>query len=177
MSDLVIPAPIIRRLAAAVYDSLLALALIIVSLLIALIPLFLLHIDAASAQWARFCTALELSVGLLFFGWFWTHGGQTAGMVAWRLQVRRDDGAPLRWPIAAIRYAAMIACWITALAPTLIVLPQRISGNNHLALGIGALALTVLGLLSTVLDGRKRAPHDRVSGCEVILLPPKKREA
>lgn len=81
--------------------------------------------------------------GLLFFGWFWTHGGQTLGMRAWRVQLRREDGAALRWPQAAFRYALAWLAWLP----------------------LGA------GVLWCLLDHRRQAAHDRLAGTEVMLLP------
>lgn len=46
-------------------------------------------------QWLLFVCEI-LSV-VLFFGWFWTHSGQTLGMQAWRVKVESNDGAPLSW--------------------------------------------------------------------------------
>lgn len=84
-----------------------------------------------------------LLVGLLFFGWFWTHGGQTLGMRAWRLQLRREDAGPLNWPRAVLRYALAWPSW--------------------LLLGVG--------VLWSLIDSRKQAAHDRLAGTEVVLLP------
>ena len=44
----------------------------------------------------------------LFFGWFWTHGGQTLGLRAWKLKVIRDEGGPLGWKDASLRMAASL---------------------------------------------------------------------
>jgi uncharacterized RDD family membrane protein YckC len=84
-----------------------------------------------------------------FFGWFWTHGGQTLGMRAWRLRVVRDDGGPLGWPQAARRFAAAALSWA--------------------ALGLGFLWCSI--------DPERRTWHDRLSGTHLVLLPktPKKR--
>jgi uncharacterized RDD family membrane protein YckC len=49
-------------------------------------------------------TAMLLSA-FLFFGFFWTHSGQTLGMQAWRIRVLRNDGGSISWKQAAIRFA------------------------------------------------------------------------
>lgn len=41
-----------------------------------------------------------------FFGWFWTHGGQTLGMRAWGLRLSGPNGAPVQWSQALLRFAA-----------------------------------------------------------------------
>lgn len=46
---------------------------------------------------------------LWWFGYYalsWRRGGQTIGMKAWRLQVRRLDGTPLRFKETLIRFGA-----------------------------------------------------------------------
>src|SRR3546814_15221118 len=57
-------------------------------------------------------------VGLGFFGWFWTHGGQTLGMRVWRVRVRRDNGDSLNWVSAAVRYGGMLLVWGLVLTPS-----------------------------------------------------------
>lgn len=46
---------------------------------------------------------LLIVTGLGFFGWFWTHGGQTLGMRAWGLQVQSLNGMPCQWQQALLR--------------------------------------------------------------------------
>lgn len=139
MTDLMIPAPLWRRLAAALYDALLLAAIWLVAALLdaVLRGLADLPYDARLLRGTLFLT------GFLFFGWFWTHGGQTLGMRAWRLQLRREDGDPLRWPQAGLRYALAWLAWLP----------------------LGA------GLLWCLLDRRHQAAHDRLAGTEVMLLP------
>jgi uncharacterized RDD family membrane protein YckC len=134
-----VPAPLWRRLAAALYDGLLLLALwMVLALFDALVR------DALTLPYdARALRAFLFLAGLVFFGWFWTHGGQTLGMRAWRLQLRRSDGSAVHWPAAALRYAAAWLAW----AP----------------LG--------LGLAWCAVDPQRRAWHDRLSGTEVVVLP------
>lgn len=78
----------------------------------------------------------------LFFGWFWTHGGQTLGMRAWRLKLLDATGAPVGWRQAWIRYAA---AWVSLLA-------------------FG------LGYLWVWIDRDGRAWHDRLSGTRLVMV-------
>lgn len=139
MSPLVVPAPLWRRLASALYDGLL---LVAIWLVIVMADLFLRGVAGLPYN-APVLRALLLLAALLFFGRSWTRGGQTLGMRAWRLQVRRADGAPLRWPTALARFAFAWLAW--------------------LPLG--------LGVLWCAIDARKRAWHDTLSGTEVVVLP------
>ena len=168
MTDIVIPAPLWRRFAAALYDGLIFIA--IWAIVVQAFTLVRLAIGAEDHP--TLLRALVFSAGLLFFGWFWTHGGQTVGMRAWRLQVRRSDGTPLRWPVAATRYALMLL-WASVLLtpPVMLMLPSRINFPNRHQMAIGAAILAMIGLIAQKRDGRRRAPHDWLSNTEVVQIP------
>lgn len=90
-----------RRLGAMVYDAFLLFAL----LFIASTPVVIIA-GGADSPWikgAGFKLYLYL-VCFLFYGWFWTHGGQTLGMRSWKIRVLRDDNRPLGWDSALIRF-------------------------------------------------------------------------
>ncbi|MGH8500437.1 MAG: RDD family protein, partial [Methylococcales bacterium] len=63
-------------------------------------------------QW-QFPAYLAL-VSFLFFGWFWTHGGQTLGMRAWKIRVTNLSGEPITWSQALIRFACALLSWSAA---------------------------------------------------------------
>jgi uncharacterized RDD family membrane protein YckC len=165
-----VPAPLWRRLAAACYDALLLLAIWMVALLAALFLRQLLGLarsDHANAL-------LLFLAGLGFFGWSWTHGGQTLGMRAWRLQVLRQDGAGLRWPVAAARYALMLTGWLALLALLLLpALPEAAAARvpHRPQLLEACAAISLAALLLPLLDGRRRGLHDLLTSTEVLLLP------
>ena len=87
-----------------------------------------------------------LTVSFLFYGWFWTHGGQTLGMRAWNLYLIKPDGKFIDWKIAAIRYFAAILSW----------------------------AMAGLGFTWILLNNRKLAWHDMLSNTQIVYSPPKK---
>jgi uncharacterized RDD family membrane protein YckC len=165
-----VPAPLWRRLAAACYDALLLLAVWMVALLAALFlrqALGLVRNDHVDAL-------LLFLAGLGFFGWSWTHGGQTLGMRAWRLQVRRDDGAELRWPVAAARYTLMLIAWLALLFLLLVpALPAAVAAKvpHRLEVLEACAAITLAALLLPLVDARRRSLHDRLTSTEVLLLP------
>ncbi|MGH8460617.1 MAG: RDD family protein [Stenotrophobium sp.] len=168
MSEISLPAPLWRRLAAAFYDGLLLLA---IWMSIAVIEEI---VRDSLLKLPRNFRALQLYMffaGLAFFGWFWTHGGQTLGMRVWHLQVRRGDGAALRWPIAAVRYTVLLLAWGAAIYPLLLRLPAVAKwplASEMSAVCIGSLAL---GLLLFQLDGQRRAPCDFIAGTVVVTVP------
>ena len=133
-------AGLLRRLGAMLYDGLLLAGVMIV----AAIPLPFFESAADVSVWVRTLIRIYLVlVCFLYFGWFWTHGGQTLGMRAWRLQLRRIDGQNLAWSTAVARFAGALLSW--------------------LALG--------LGFFWVALDPQNRAWHDRLSKSIVVVLP------
>ena len=129
-------APLARRLAALLYDALLLAGLLFVFTLI----LVLLRGGRPIAPDTLWYRASLVAVAFLFCGAFWTRGGQTLGMRAWRIRVVGPDGRDLSWPRAAQRFAAS---WL-ALLP----------------LG--------LGYWWALLDSERRCWHDRLSATRVI---------
>lgn len=162
-----LPAPIWRRLAAAAYDGLLLLGIWMAALMLDTVVRDLLDVERT---WAALRAYLFL-IGFAFFGWFWTHGGQTLGMRAWRLQLRRTDGTPPRWFDAALRYALMLVCWGLALTPALLRLPALAARPHASETAIAALIATAVALLLMRLDPRRRGPQDWLSRTEVVVLP------
>ncbi|MGR8933214.1 MAG: RDD family protein [Gammaproteobacteria bacterium] len=96
-----------RRLAAIAYDSLLLFAVLFVATA-AILPFN--NGQAFSRDQFYYPTYL-VSVSLLFFGWFWTHGGQTPGMRAWNIKVLDFDRQPLSWKQAFIRFCTALLSW------------------------------------------------------------------
>ncbi|SEL59850.1 RDD family protein [Halomonas daqiaonensis] len=142
------PAGLGRRLGAMFYDGLLVLAIwiVMVSAHLAVVRLVL----EVPAEQVGTGLAQVLSLRLLlavsafaFFAFFWTRGGMTLGMQAWRLRVQTRDG-----------------CSITALQALQRYLVAAIS-----------LAAFGLGYLWILVDGEKRSWPDIASGTRVVVLP------
>jgi uncharacterized RDD family membrane protein YckC len=77
-----------------------------------------------------------------FFVGFWTHGGQTLGMRAWRIRLVTPQGGPVTTPQAIQRYFAAIFSWL----------------------------IFGLGYLWIALDPAQRSWHDRLSGTRLVTL-------
>ena len=86
-------ASFLRRLGAMTYDAFLLFAL----LMIAAIPVVVIAGANSAFFKSPLYTLYLYSICFLFYGWFWTHGGQTLGMRSWKIRVIRDDGLPLGW--------------------------------------------------------------------------------
>jgi uncharacterized RDD family membrane protein YckC len=132
------PASLLRRLLAFVYDTLVLIAVLMSCTMLVVLLRGLRAVDPGTG-WFE---ALLVGVAALFYGWFWTHGGQTVGMRAWRIRVVGRNGAPVGWRTALVRFAA---AWLSALP-----------------LG--------LGLWWVLVDPERRAWHDRLSGTAVVRV-------
>lgn len=136
---------LLRRLTIIVYDGIIVTAI----LLFAAVPPTVAMVSLAdtvqedSLLFRLALGAYLLLAGFAFFGGFWTHGGQTIGMRAWRVRTVRRDGGPLRWRDAAVRYVAAVLSW--------------------LVLGIG--------FLWSLFDRDRLAWHDRISRTELRRVP------
>ena len=142
------PAPLWRRLAALVYDTLLVIAMVMVTsaLYHALVNNWLLELKDAPAGFNPILSTLLTFVLFFFFAHFWTRNGQTLGMQAWRIKLRSTiTGGPLTLPQCLIRFI----------------------------IAIPAIGLAGLGILWLLVDRDKKAWQDRYSRSEMILIPPK----
>jgi uncharacterized RDD family membrane protein YckC len=101
------PCPLPRRLAAALYDTVLLLGVE----LFAFVPYTLLRRGAGDGSFDPLALLWLLIVAFLFFGWFWTHGGQTLGMRTWRIRLQNRDGSTVSWAQALRRYLAALVSW------------------------------------------------------------------
>lgn len=134
-------APLWRRLAAIVYDTIVVSGLFIFDTLIA-------HALVGTAiqqglPKAAFQTVL-LFTAFAYFAYFWTHGGQTTGMKAWRIQVRNAD---------ASRFISINQ----ALLRFMVAIPAGLLGG--------------LGFLWMLFDPRRMTWHDRYSESQMFMAP------
>ncbi|OZB06613.1 MAG: hypothetical protein B7X54_01590 [Idiomarina sp. 34-48-12] len=139
----------LRRLAAMVYDLLVAVAILMLASGVAmLLPAILnkmgtieLTESFTAADWLNQTPLYGIYLLMVlgsFFGWFWWRSGQTIGMRAWRLKVQQRNGQRLTKKQAAIR---ILTC----------------------ALGLGNLWVLV--------DFKnRRAWHDYAAGTELVTL-------
>lgn len=132
---------LIRRLAALFYDTCMLAAVIIVAAGVVVLPYESISGNELPPE-NIFYQIYLLGVWSAFFCGFWVHGGQTIGMRAWRIRVIRNDGEPLRWRDALLRFFA--------------------AGLSWLPLG--------LGYLWSLWEPEKRSWHDMLSGTRLVVL-------
>jgi uncharacterized RDD family membrane protein YckC len=87
-----------------------------------------------------------LIISFIFYGWFWTHGGQTLGMKTWKMKLQLTNGQAVTWKLALVRFITAIISWGVA----------------------GA------GFLWSLLHPQKRTWHDIASNSVLIDLRPDK---
>ena len=131
------PAGLFRRLVAMFYDSLLLFSILLVATALALL------VTRGTLHYHNpFFRTYLFFIWFFFYTWFWTHGGQTLGMRAWKLRVQRIDGGPITLWQALLRFLAAIP-----------------------SLGLGG-----LGLFWLLVDRDRLAVHDRISESTIVRL-------
>lgn len=134
------PAGLLRRIGAMVYDGMLILAL----WMFTLFPMVAISNDFVYGAAVRSVLFLET---FAFFAYFWVTRGQTLGMLAWRLEVRSDDGGPFTLTQATLRFFGAMA--------------------SFACLGLGYLWILV--------DRRRRSWSDLFSSSTILRTPPPSR--
>lgn len=94
------PAGLGRRALALIYESLLLVALLILSSL----PFVMVAHEARSAATRPLFQLSLLTVAAAYFIWQWRRGGQTLAMKTWRLRLVTRDSAPLSLHHAVCRF-------------------------------------------------------------------------
>ncbi len=145
-------AGLLRRLAALGYDSLLLLAVLFIATALVL-PLH----GGVAIRHNPFFSSYIFFTCFLFYGWFWTHGGQTLGMRAWKLRLQRDDGGTITWWQALARFL-LASLWLLPL-----LYARKFLGLDYkLSLLIGLIFLFLL-LLTRL--------HERYSDTVLVYIP------
>ena len=128
----------LRRLAAQIYDLFLLLAVLFLAT--ALLLPFTAGV-AVTAQHILIYRIYLAVVSFFFYGWFWTHGGQTLGLRAWKIKVLTLDKKPISWQQAFLRFATASVSW----------------------------GFFGLGYLWVLVDKNRRSWHDRLSSTALFF--------
>jgi uncharacterized RDD family membrane protein YckC len=158
-----VPAGLVRRFGAMIYDVLLIVALSMV-FTASLLPFSkgeAITPETFGAMAYLYRVAL-VAIWAAFYGVFWTRQGQTLGMMAWRIKLERQGGGWVSWRIALTRLvaAAALPVVIAMLGLALPALARPIM--------IVALAVWLASYGATYVDRERRALHDRWSHTRVI---------
>lgn len=108
--------------------------------------------------------------GAVFFylGWFWTHGGQTLGMRAWKIRLVHHDGRPVVWHLAFFYYLVSLPMWGFMLFA--IVVNGGIIHTPAMFTGLPHWMLYGLALLWFTIDHLPNNWREKVSGLRMIQV-------
>ncbi len=101
-------AGLLRRLGAIAYDTLLMVAL----LMLTTIPFIAIRGGESVAPSSIGYQVTLLTVAYVFYVGFWTRRGSTLGMLAWGLRVETPDGRLPTLGQASVRFFAAILSWL-----------------------------------------------------------------
>lgn len=96
-----------RHMAIIAYDALLLLALLFLATAIVL-PF---NAGEAFTSSQFFFPIYIILISFLYYGWFWTNGGQTLGMKTWKIKIQTLDRQPITWPLAFKRFFLAAVSW------------------------------------------------------------------
>ncbi len=136
-----VPASLLRRLGAILYDTLILLALFMVGtgLLLPFLAEQLPPIEPADIRYQLYL----LAIAFLYLVFFWTRGGQTLGMLAWRLRVVvANTNGNIGFRTATLRFFTALLSWLAA----------------------------GLGFWWCLFDAEWRCWHDILSGSRLVLV-------
>lgn len=101
----------------------------------------------------------------VYFGWFWTHGGQTLAMKTWRVRIVTREGRALRWPRALLRYLLAWGWFVPGLAAA-----SLLQAQGWMLMLLPALNVA-LWAAAARLDPDRQFIHDRLARTRVVLAP------
>jgi uncharacterized RDD family membrane protein YckC len=130
-----------RRLLAVIYDLFLLIALLFIATAAAMALNKGNAIEPGQPLYP-FYVAYLLLISFIFYGWFWTHGGQTLGMKTWKMRLQQENGEAVTWSLALLRFITAMFSWAAA----------------------------GLGFLWSLVQPKKRTWHDIVSRCVMVDL-------
>lgn len=125
-----------RRITSMLYEGLVIFSILLVGFLLPQIVLYGFGLQAAG----RLLVLHVVVLLLVYFGWCWTHGGQTLPMKTWKLRIIDEQGGPVRPAQAVLRYGA---AW-----PSICFLG--------------------IGLLWSLIDRDRQFLHDRLAGTRIV---------
>ena len=99
---------LLRRLLIILYDSMLLVSIYFL-LTLALLPITK---GQAISSGNIFYVIYLLLIAYVYFGWQWTHGGQTLGMRTWKVKLISDSRNSIGWKKATIRFGLSILSWL-----------------------------------------------------------------
>jgi uncharacterized RDD family membrane protein YckC len=151
-----LPATVLRRLGAIFYDMLLLLSIWVIAAFLAQ--------PWVDGQATIAYQLYLLAVSFLYFSWCWLHGGQTLGMLAWKIQLATLDDTPLTLKHAVLRFLAIVISWLIFSLGLFWLIRYH---QTSVAMIIWLVGLS--GFLWSLIDQQRRNGYDWASGTRVVL--------
>lgn len=154
---------LVRRLAAFVYEGVLLFGVVMA---VGYVYGLLTQQRHALAGQLGLQVTLFVVIGA-YFVWFWSHGGQTLAMKAWRVRLVAADGGPVSPGRALARYLLAWLWFVPALAAA------HLSGLRSTSAIFGMLAVGVLAYATLArLQPQRQFWHDVACGTRLVATPP-----
>ena len=159
-----------KRLLAALYDSFLILASLFIATALTL-PFTQGEVAADNNIYMSFYL---FTVIYIFYGWFWTHGGQTLGMRVWKQKLTQLDGTAVTWQQTFIRLLTGLPAWLLFLVGLLLwSFPDKIKLAEEFS-SVPKWLFAITGFIWVLLDSRSNNWRDKVSGTHIIVVDAEK---
>ncbi len=154
---------LLKRLLVAIYDGLLILATIFFAT-----ALTLPFTKGEVAEGNKiYMTIYLLTVIYLFLGWFWTHGGQTLGMRAWKQRlVQIDNDQAVTWKQSFIRFITALPAWLLFIIGLILSIKTEIAESIT---NIPGWVFAVTGFFWVLFNNQNNNWRDKLSGTKIIL--------
>lgn len=152
---------IFKRLLAALYDSFLILATAFIATALTL-PFTKGNISANNNI---YMSIYLLIVIYIFCGWFWTHGGQTLGMRAWKQRLIGIDGNTINWQQSFIRFITAVPAWFLFFVGIILWIKSDIAASIT---NIPGWVIMLVGFAWVLINSRDNNWRDKLSGTQVI---------
>lgn len=150
--------PLLRRMASAVYESMLLFGVVFSAAL-----LFSITVQMRSGMDPRqpLLQAFLFIVSGLYCGWFWSKG-QTLAMRAWQIQVVDRHGRRLTRGRAAFRY---LCAWLWILPPLAVMQPLQLGGAQITVVLLGWVAAYAV---LCRFHPQRQFMHDVIAGTRLV---------
>lgn len=157
-----------RCLFASLYDALVLLAVCFLAMAI-VTPFF----DPQNTTHQVLAGVYLLVIISSFYLWFWTHGGQTVGMRAWRLKLQTTEGQTINLAQGLFRIITAIPPWLGFGLFALLASERKVESLSTPLQLIHpyAIWLSLFCLLWILFDNRPRSWRNRLSQSEIRFTP------
>ena len=163
----------LKRLLVALYDSFLILAVTFIATAVTL-PFTKGEVGADKNIYMSLYLFMVIYI---FYGWFWTHGGQTLGMRAWKQRLVQLDGTTVTWQQAFIRVITGLPAWGLFLIGLLAwLMPEKVPTLSQSLGMIPGWSVALAGFIWVLLDTRSNNWRDKLSGTHIITATDNSKE-